>query len=59
MSVAPPPFSIVRWLGASFVQLVEAPGVWLTNFVDSAEDIWNADPLLSDDDERALMRNFS
>lgn len=54
MSVAPPPFSIVQWLGATFLQLVEAPGAWLTNFVDGAEDIWATDPLLSDDDEFAV-----
>ncbi|MDQ6696266.1 MAG: hypothetical protein M3Z46_02255 [Actinomycetota bacterium] len=53
--MAPPPFSIVRLLGASFVQLLEAPGVWLTNFFDNAEDIWDIDPLLSDDDE---LRHF-
>ncbi len=57
MSVAPPPFSIVRWLGGWFVQLVEAPGAWLTNFVDNAEDVWVVDPLLADDDESAQLRN--
>lgn len=57
MSVAPPPFSIMQWLSASFVHLVEFPGAWLTKFVDGAEDIWSTDPLLSDDDEFAHMRN--
>jgi hypothetical protein len=57
MSVAPPPLSIVQWLGASFLQLVEAPGAWLTNFVDGAEDLWATDPLLSDDDEFAYVRS--
>lgn len=57
MSVAPRSFSILQWLGASFLELVEAPGAWLTNFVDSAEDIWATDPLLSDDDEFAHLRS--
>jgi hypothetical protein len=33
------------------MRLVEAPGAWLTNLVDSAEEIWAVDPLLSDDDD--------
>jgi hypothetical protein len=57
MSAVPAPFSIVQWLGASVLRAIEAPGTWLTNFVDGAEELWATDPLLSDDDEQPLLRN--
>lgn len=51
MSFGLAPFSVVHWLSSSVVRAVEAPGAWITNFVDTAEDVWDTDPLLSDDDE--------
>ncbi len=36
---------------ATFLRLSEVPGMWLTNFVDSAEEIWTQDPFLIDDDD--------
>jgi hypothetical protein len=37
-------------LGAS-ARFFEAPGAWLTSFIDNADEIWATDPLLSDDDD--------
>jgi hypothetical protein len=51
MSLTVGPLSFMQnLLGTSLGRVVEAPGAWLTNFVDSAEEIWDSDPLLSDDD---------
>ncbi len=32
-------------------RLTDAPGSWLTEFFDDAEDIWAQDPFLTDDDD--------
>jgi hypothetical protein len=39
------------------LRVFETPGIWLTNFVDGAEELWASDPLLSDDDEQPLLHN--
>jgi hypothetical protein len=57
-TLVPTPFLALRWLGSSLAQLVEAPGTWLTNFFDDAEDVWATDPLLSDDDDQPLIGSF-
>jgi len=50
MSLGVAPFSVMHRISTSVSRAIEAPGVWLTNFVDSTEDVWATDPLLSDDD---------
>jgi hypothetical protein len=55
MSLTAGPFSFMHGLlGTSLGRIVEAPGVWLTSFLDDADDIWASDPLLSDDDDAWL-----
>lgn len=55
MSVSFGPSSLLRCMpGAAFLRLIEAPGRWLTGFIDGAEEIWSSDPLLSDDEELQL-----
>ena len=55
MSLTVGPLSFMQnLLGTSLGRIVEAPGAWLTNFVDNAEEIWASDPLLSDDDDSWL-----
>ncbi len=51
MSVVPGPMSFVQALFGASARLVEVPGAWLTSFIDNADEIWENDPLLSDDDD--------
>ena len=49
-----PPVTCTVRVTERALRLIEAPGAWLTGFIDSAEEIWSTDPLLSEDEDLYL-----